>query len=457
MGYCLRLKNKFIRGFIKAIKLYSCSEKIKFCKLKKIAFLILVVFLVFLGLTYWSLSSTDKSFETCKIVGIADVEEIDFSKYDSVLVAASTLYEGNGLKNVMQGEQYRKAWSTPVKVPILYLKDINGNAKIVEEGGGHQTHSLKLRIDDGTLMTLRSVSKDPSPLIPKVAKTLGLENIVVDGISAQHPYAALVVAKLSEKAKILNTRPQLVFLPKQKQLLNYNEKYGNRLFLLEYETKGNANWLGLENVDSLLDTDDLQKLKMKNPDKVHVVINSLVRARLFDLLIGDWDRHAKQWGWAIENAGNSINAIPLPCDRDNAFFNLEGILPSIISNDAFLPEVQSFEKEIDFLPGLISPFDVYFMQDAPASVFEEEARVLQEMLTDGAIESSFSVWPNDIYELDGKELIAKIKSRRNDLLEYAALFHKELVKNEKLDTALKGSEDIQMTKEEMACFACIGN
>ena len=46
---------------------------------------------MFLGLTYWSLSSTDKSFETCKIVGIADVEEIDFSKYDSILVVEDRL------------------------------------------------------------------------------------------------------------------------------------------------------------------------------------------------------------------------------------------------------------------------------------------------------------------------------------------------------------------------------
>ena len=136
-----------------------------------------MVFLValFASLTYWSLSSTDKTFDTCEIIGLSDVNEIDFKKYDSVIVAASTLYKANSIKNVMQGEQYRKAWSTPVKVPILYLKDLNGNVNILEEGGGQQTHSLKLKKDDGTLMTLRSVSKDPSPLVPKIAHTLGIE------------------------------------------------------------------------------------------------------------------------------------------------------------------------------------------------------------------------------------------------------------------------------------------
>ncbi|TDT45562.1 hypothetical protein CLV90_2652 [Maribacter spongiicola] len=422
--------------------------------MKKILLGLVILVIVFGILTYWSLSSTSKTFDTCEILEFSKVDEIDFKKYDSVLVAASTLYEANAIKSVMQGEQYRNAWATPVKVPILYLDNLEGNIKILEEGGGQQTHSLKLKRDDGTLMTLRSVSKDPSPLVPKVAETMGIENIIVDGISAQHPYAAIVVAKLSEYARILNTKPKLVFVPKQERLSDYNNKFGNRLFLLEYETEGNASWLGQKNMDSLVDTEDLQKLKLKSPNKVGIDNNALVRARLFDLLIGDWDRHSKQWGWAIENLGDSINAIPLPCDRDNAFFNLEGVLPTLISYQAFLPEVQSYEKEIDFLPGLISPFDVYFMRGISPSIFEKEARELQRLLTDEAIESSFAVWPIEIYALDGKELIAKMKNRRNELVDYAFLFHQELVEREELTEALKGSEDLHMTKAQMACFTC---
>ncbi|WP_424000590.1 hypothetical protein [Maribacter sp. IgM3_T14_3] len=423
--------------------------------MKKIPLGLVILVIVFGVLTYWSLSSTSKTFDTCEILEFSNVDEMDFKKYDSVLVAASTLYKANAIKSVMQGEQYRKAWATPVKVPILYLDNLEENVKILEEGGGQQTHSLKLKREDGTLMTLRSVSKDPSPLVPKVAENMGIENIIVDGISAQHPYAAIVVAKLSEYARIFNTKPKLVFVPKQERLSDYNEKFGNRLFLLEYETEGNASWLGQKNIDSVVDTEDLQELKMKSPNKISIDNNALVRARLFDLLIGDWDRHSKQWGWAIKNLGDSINAIPLPCDRDNAFFNLEGVLPTLISNQVFLPEVQSFEKEIDFLPGLISPFDVYFMRDIPPSVFEKEARELQRLLPDEAIESSFAVWPIEIYELDGKELIAKMKNRRNELVDYALLFHQELGESEKLTEAPKGSEDLHMTKAQMACFNCI--
>ncbi len=425
--------------------------------LKKTLVFLAILLVSFLVLTYWSLSTTNNTFQTCEILGMTDLQSIDFKEFDSVVVAASTLYVANGIKKIIQGEQYREAWSTPVKAPILFLDTLMGTVQIVEEGGGHQTHSLKLLTEEGTLMTLRSVSKDPSPLIPKFAEVLGIENIIVDGISAQHPYAALVVAELASKANIFSTKPKLVFLPKQQKLKNYNDKFGNRLFYLEYENEGNAKWLKRKNIDSLIDTEDLQELKLKNFNKVTIDARSLVRARLFDLLIGDWDRHSKQWGWAIENFSDSINAIPLPCDRDNAFFNLEGVIPTLISNEAFLPKVQSFEREIDFLSGLISPFDVYFMRDIPEVIFREEAILLQNSLTDEAIESSFAVWPKEVFDLDGKELIETMKARREDLLDYAIEFKQQLSKSEPLEESLKGSEDIQMTKAQKACFNCTDN
>lgn len=422
--------------------------------LKKGLLILGVLLIVFVGVTYWSLSSTSKTFGSSKILGVNDLENTNFKDFDSVLISASLLYEANEVKNLMQGEQYRKAWEAPVKVPILFLDTLKGNIHILEEGGGHQTHSLKLETEDKTLITLRSVTKDPSPLIPKLAETLGIENIVVDGISAQHPYGALVVAELSNKANILNTKPQLVFLPKQDKLNDYNQKFGNRLFLLEYETKGNANWLNLLNVDSLVDTDDLQELKIESQYKVTIDTKALVRARLFDLLIGDWDRHAKQWGWALQKHNDSIMAIPLPCDRDNAFFNLEGILPTIISNNTFLPKVQSFEKEIDFLKGLVSPFDVYFMSDIPEEIFREEAIQLQQLLTDEAIESSFSIWPTEIFDLDGKQLIEKIKMRREAIVDYALKFKMILVNSDRLEEPLTGSENLKLTKAQLGCFNC---
>ena len=89
--------------------------------MKKLLWLVLILLIGFIGLIYFSVLGTDKEFETATIEDFKDIEDIDFRAHDSVTVAASSLYKINPLKNIMQGENYREAWATPVKVPVLFL------------------------------------------------------------------------------------------------------------------------------------------------------------------------------------------------------------------------------------------------------------------------------------------------------------------------------------------------
>ncbi|MEZ4802404.1 MAG: hypothetical protein R2797_06490 [Gelidibacter sp.] len=425
--------------------------------MKKVFGIIVLLLALFIILMYWSLNTKPASVETSKLVNFENGNTINFKDYDSVLIEASTQYKSTELKRIMQGEHYRKAWSTPIKAPIVFLDTLLGGVRIVKEGGGKQTQSLKLVAPNGIYYTLRSIDKKPEALIPEFAKTLGLENIIVDGISAQHPYGAIVVARLAESTGILHSFPQIVFVPKQKTLGDYNETYGNRLFLLEYETESKINWTHYNNVSEIIDTKDLQELKKVHGQFLHIDDHALVRARLFDLVIGDWDRHAKQWGWVIQHDGKYLNAIPLPVDRDNAFFNLGGIIPSIIANKNVRPEMRPYDKDIDYLPGLVQPFDIYFLQNIPESVFVKEAQALQKLLTDEAIENALRVWPNQLYDLDAKDISEKIRSRRNDLMQYAQGFKKILDEKPLLNDPLKGSEDLELPKELIECFGCQTN
>jgi hypothetical protein len=422
--------------------------------MKKILYIIIILFLALIAIVYWSVSSTSKTFQRCEILNFESLKDINFKNHDSVLVAASSLYEADNIKILIQGSQYREAWSTPVRVPIVFLDTLSGGMTIEKEGGGKQTHSLRLKAKNGIEYTLRSVNKNPSALIPNFAKTLGLENIVVDGISAQHPYAALVVAKLSDHARLIHTKPKLVFVPKQDRLKTYNDNYGNRLYLLEYETEGDVNWTSIKNVDRLVDTKDLQELKLKLKDSLLIDKKALIRARLFDFLIGDWDRHTKQWGFAIQKTEQAYLAIPIAGDRDNAFFNPEGLIPSVLSNEHVIPELIPFENDIDFMEGLVYPFDRYFLSNTPEAVFISEAKNLKFLLTNSAIDKSLKVWPKEILSLNGKEIANKIKSRRDHLLEYAKQFKLEIDKQGIVKDALKGSENLHLTENLLHCFDC---
>lgn len=422
--------------------------------MKKILAIIAVLFVIFILLTYWSVSGNKKNFQTCVIKDFEDVEDVDFKEHDSVLVAPSTLYEADILKEFMQGENYRKAWSTPVKIPIAFLDTLKGGLKILDEGGGKQTHSLKLKSKDGITYTLRSVTKDPNKLIPEIAEDLNLENIIVDGISAQHPYGAILAAKLSEIAGVLHTHPKMYFIPKQDELGKYNKKYGNRLYLLEYETESKKNWTSFENVVRIIETKELQELKQKKGKHLKINKAALIKTRLFDLLIGDWDRHAEQWGWVLLQNDINIKAIPLPGDRDNAFFNLSGLIPTIITNKNVEPLVRPYDKEIDHMPGLVYPFDRYFLFDTPKEVYIEQAKELQNALSDEKIEASFKVWPKQIAELDQNEISNKLKNRRDRLVEYAEDFYAIIQQQGKLNEPLKGSEDAQIKDRLIPCFEC---
>ncbi len=423
--------------------------------MKKIVWLVIILLLIFLALVYLSVSG-NKEYETAVIVGLNDVENIDFSDHDSVKVAASTLYKGNFIKETIQGKNYRKVWTVPVKVPVVFLDTLKGGMKIEKEGGGSQTHSLKLKGNDGILYSLRSIDKDPESHIPEFAKTLGLENIIIDGVSASHPYAALAAATLAEDAGVLHTNPSAYFVPKQEFLGEFNEKFGNRLFLLEYETEGDVNWTPYKNVHKIIETDDLQKLKMEIGDSLIIDQPTLVRARLFDLLIGDWDRHSKQWGWVLLESEEGYRAIPLPGDRDNAFFKIDGVIPSIISNKNVEPMVRPFEKEIDYMPGLVYPFDVYFLRGTPEEIYIKEAESLQQAFSEENIRRALQkAWPAELYDLDGEDIIAKILQRKDDLVDYAIEFRKIIEEREPLSEPLKGSEDINFNIQQLQCFECL--
>ncbi len=423
--------------------------------MKKILLVFLALVTVFLVFTYLSVSGDRTENPICDLVNLDSIANIDFHQFDSVEVTASQFYDADLIKTWMQGENYRTSWSTPVSLPILWLDTFSGGLTVLEEGGGQQTQSLDLKDTHGVVYSLRSINKNPDPLIPEVLFELGLQNIVNDGISAQHPFGALVAASLAEAAGVIHTHPRPFFVPQQKNLGAFNDKYGNGIYWLEYESEGQVNWTHLDSIVEIVDTDDLQQMKMKLGPQITLDTTSFIKARLFDFLIGDWDRHAKQWGWALQKIGNRIRAIPVPADRDNAFFNIDGIIPTIVSLPLFNPELRSFEREIDHLPGMMEDADIYFLKNMPGALFIQAAEDLQSALTDSIISARIkNVWSMELYNIEGRNFTNIITARKNDLQQYAEAFHQYLEEQPYLNQPMTGSEDLQLPSTLIQCFEC---
>lgn len=422
--------------------------------LKRVILSVTALIVATLLVIYIKLANENIENNSCDIQNISNLDSINFKDFKTVKLSASDAYESDAFKDILQGENYREAWETIVEVPILYLDTLFGGVEVIKEGGGQQTKSLRLKTENDLVLTLRSINKNPKPLVPEALEKLGLSNIVTDGISGQHPYAALVVSQLAKAVNVLHTNPKVVFVPKQKVLGDeFNFSYGNKIYLLEYENKGKVNWSNHNNIEEIVDNDDLQKLNSSNRGKIQIDKNQLIKSRLFDIVIGDWDRHAKQWGWLLQKKDTTYNAIPFPMDRDNAFFNVEGLLPSLIANKNITPHLQSFQSEMELM-GLVYDFDIYYLQGTTEAQFLKEAQQIQEQLTDEKIEKAFKTWNEQLQIQDAKFLIRTIKKRRDNLLDTAKEFKIILDNQPLLDKPLKGSDLEDTTETNIKCFEC---
>ena len=79
---------------------------------------------------------------------------------------------------------------------------------------------------------------------------------------------------------------------------------------------------GFTGAIEILSTGDLWKRFLAGEARVDD--RALLRARLFDLWIEDWDRHNKQWRWLRRGEDDAF--VPLPEDRDQAFSKFGGLL-----------------------------------------------------------------------------------------------------------------------------------
>lgn len=358
-------------------------------------------------------------------------ESLDFTG-QVVRVHASDQYRAGKGKQKLLGKNYRAEWATDTNVPVFDIGHEKGGLKILQKGGGQQTLSLRLADSAGHEYVLRSVEKYPEAATPEMLRKTFAQDLIQDQISAAHPYAALVIPPLAEAAGIYHTNPRLVYIPDDPRLHAYRKTFANSLALFEErpdEDWSEADFFG--NSENIIGTTKLlEKLADDNDNQVDEKF--VLRNRLFDLVIGDWDRHDDQWRWATIKDKKDDIFRPIPRDRDQTFFVNEGIIPKIWSRRWALPKFEGFDNDIDWPSGLsfnARYFDRSFLTGLSRKDWLSIAGDLQKDLTDEAIEKAIHQWPKEIFALHGNRIIEALKSRRDNLVEHA-LAHYEFLARE---------------------------
>lgn len=360
--------------------------------------------------------------------------ELNFSSEFPTEVAASIYSkketQKSGFHRFLFGERFRELYSTDVKVPTVNLDTLFGGLKPIRKGGGNQSKSLRLEDKNGTQYVMRALRKSATQYlqailfkdqyVEKEFDNTATEDLILDVFSGAHPYAPFIIGDLADAANVFHTNPTLYFIPKQNALGPYNNEFGDGLYMIEEHTSGGHSAkasFGFQ--DKLISTYDMIENIHKDEDLV-LDEASYIRARLFDMLIGDWDRHQDQWRWIefLEN-GKKVYR-PMPRDRDQAFSKMaDGFL--LGAAVTFVPSAKLLRKYsndlldvkgVNFEP---YPLDMELIHQSDKKIWDEQVKFIQEGITDEVIDRAFLNIPEEVRAFSIKEIKSKLQARRKNL------------------------------------------
>lgn len=359
-----------------------------------------------------------------------------------IIIVAGKQYATNEKHRERWGEHYRQEWNTPVKVRIAMLDTLAGGLTPYQAGGGRQSKTLRLKDKNDREYVLRSIDKSFGKALPEIAQGTFIEAIANDQVSIAHPYAAITIPPLIEPTGIYHTNPQILFIPKQERLGQFNDEFGDMLFL--FEQRPDENWASAANfgnAENIIGTEKLfEKLFGDNNKRVDQM--AYARARLFDMLVGDWGRHEDQWRWAEFKTGNQVIYKPIPRDRDQVYTKFDGNMITLLFSLGGLDHLQTFDYTIKDVKTFNFParnLDRLVANEVTPQQWSAIATDLQTRITDSVIINAVRQQPPETFGISGEEIIGKLKARRDKLPEYALEYARSLA----LEADIPGSNGVE--------------
>tara|TARA_R110002050_G_scaffold157357_2_gene285967 strand:- start:26212 stop:29913 length:3702 start_codon:yes stop_codon:yes gene_type:complete len=366
-----------------------------------------------------------------------------FPNQKSASVYSKNEVEKSNFHKYIWGERYRTYYGTKVTVPTVNLDTLFGGLTPTRKGGGHQSKSLQLINKGGKRYVMRAIRKSATVYLQAMAfkdqyiegqfDGTATERLLQDFYTGSHPYAPFVTGDLSDAVNLYHTNPVLYFVPKQTALASYNSSFGDELYMIEeHVSDGHGNLKSFGNANKIESTNDLMKQLRK--DEKYVIDEAMfLRARLFDMVIGDWDRHTDQWRWAEFKESNKVLYRPIPRDRDQAFSNMgDGALMNLATRIVPpLKLMEGFNDDIRNVKGFnSSPFslDMMLLSKTTKNQWEEQVTFIQKNLTDAVIDKAFKGFPEEVQGETIAEIKRVLKSRLKNLPEIANTYFKAINK-----------------------------
>ncbi len=341
-----------------------------------------------------------------------------------------------GLYQALVGRHHRRSWAAPVAVPVLQLASARpGGLQPGKVGGGFNSTSLGLTAPDGRAYVIRTVDKDPIRATPVAVRGTFLVNVLRDNVSSTNPYAALVVPPLAAALGVPHSSPQLFYVRPGDPAFQSDSLRHFRGQLAYLEEKV-AQHPGLPLPAAVENSGKAFGSVFASPAR-RFDQPALLRARLFDGWVGDWDRHAGQWSWAVDAPTTAGYALvrPLPKDRDMVFYRLDdGLLGWLIGHVAI-------RHWVSFGPRYKNPvaqlsngeyLDRRALNELTRAQFRAAALDMQRRLPDSLLQRALHRLPAAAYAIEGARTLVALQARRAALPTLAEAFYRELARQPRI-------------------------
>lgn len=347
----------------------------------------------------------------------------------TVSVVAGAQYRAGWFQRFILGDDYRDLWTAPIDVELLDLRTVAGGLKPTQRGGSAQTVSLRFEGADGREYVFRPSEKDFTRGLPPELKETLVRDIAQDQVAGYHPAAALVVSRLLDATGLHHPRPRLVVMPNDSLLGEYREDFAGVIGTFEERPDDDfGETPESPGARSVISSERLFE-RMRSNYENRVNTRAFLAARLFDILVGDRDRHRDQWRWGRFSSERDAPWEPIPRDRDMPFARFEGLGPYVVRGA--VPQLTTFNSgfpDMVWLNWNAREIDRLLLVPLGRSAWDSAAALLQTQITDAVIDSAIAAMPAPYARIDGPRLRADLISRRERLPQAARQFYRVLAR-----------------------------
>jgi len=334
----------------------------------------------------------------------------------TVSVIPGIQYKASKFQTKMMGELYRKEWTTPVTLPYLDIGSYKGGMIPFAKGGGKQTDALKFVLPDGRQFGFRSVNKNVARNTDYILNNTVITDFNQELIANQIPFGDVVTSVLLDHTDILHMRPRPFVMPDDPRLGQFREDFAGLVGTVEERPKSKKKKRpGFAGAKKVVSSNSMYRYLFKD-NYNEIDRQSVARALMFDIWVGDWDRHGGNWKWAGYKTGKHYTFKPIPKDRDHVFPIYEGkILRPYLK---LTPHTADFVEEINSVNNLMYQgrhLTNFLNSKLKRRDWEEAADYLQATFNEAIIDEAFEYMPKEIRHFSKERLKTTLLARLKEL------------------------------------------